>query len=293
MRRHASKVLGLAMLAILGVMAMSATAAQAEVELPLKWGTEPGSGEAGFFLSEKVERPKGLTEKENVGTETVSGDQIGSSRLLIPKKSAEIVCEEAKVTGAEHFIQNEYNDYSTEPATMKKGGHGHGELLFLKCKVNKINPTTGELEGELKACTEELNKELLATLPASHHVTAHVLILVRRHAGVTYIVAEPLINSHASYLEAAALTLPFSTLHFGGLCSLPKTVNVTGGVATKAPTTDSNKPELNVNTFSAEGKKEQELLGLKLNFGESEAFIEGKAKAELTGGGAALNWGAM
>ena len=285
MRKHGLKVLVLTVMAALGLMAFSATSAFAA---NLNVIDEPETGEAGFFLTGNgTQGPTGLTH------ETVGG-VAGPGKLLIPAKAAEIACEEARVvknaTGEEAFIENESENWlKPGSANMKKGGHGHGTVLFLGCKVFKIN-AEGTLEGELASCTSAL-----PTLEGSsnHHVTAEGLILVKRHEGKTYIVVEPLVASEAKAKENAALTSAFTTLKFGGTCSLPETVKITGGIAVEAPSTDSNKPVLNVNTFSAAGKTEQALLGAKLKFGASEAFIVGEAKAELTGTGAALSWGAM
>jgi hypothetical protein len=286
MRKHGLKILGLTLMAALGLMAFSATSALAA---NLNVIDEPETGEAGFFLSSGVQRPTGLTH------ETV-GATAGPSKFLIPAKAAEIACEEARLVknaaGEEAFIENESENW-LKPGTMKKGGHGHGKVLYLGCKVFKINATTAALEGELTKCTEELNKELLTTLPASHHITSEGLLLVKRHEGVSYIVVEPLVASEAKAKENAALTSAFTTIQFGGTCSLPEKVNYTGAIAVKAPTTDSNKPAVNINTFSAEGKAEQALLGAKLKFGANEAFLQISAEFELTGGGAALSWGAM
>lgn len=277
MRTHGLKILGLAVMAALGLMAFTATSALAA---NLNVIDEPETGEAGFFLSEGVERPKGLT------TETISGT-AGPGKLLIPAKNAEIACENAFLeTGA--FIENEYENWKT--GVMKKGGHGHGTVLFLNCKVWEIN-AAAELVKELTACTNAL--PALAAEPTNHHITAKGLLLLKRHEGSTYVVAEPLVNSKAGAEANEKLTSAFTTLKFGGTCSLPETVNITGGVVAKASATDSVTQVLNVDTFSAAGKTEQTLLGAKLKFGASEAFIQGEAKATLSGAGAGLNWGAM
>jgi hypothetical protein len=293
-------------MAALGLMAFSATSALA---VNLNVIDEPETGEAGFFLiNNGTKRPTGLTH------ETVGGS-AGPGKLLIPGKAAEIACESAQIVknaaGEEAFIQNESENYLKAAGTMKAGGHGHGTVLFLGCKVFKISAKTGALEGELGECTKELNKPLLADLkvePITHHVRAEGLILVKKHeisTGVfaTYIVVEPLAASEAKAKENAALTSAFTTITFGGTCSLPETVKVTGGAVVKAPATDTNKPVLNVKTYEFVEKEsikesikystEQELLGAKLKFGANEAFLEGTATAELTGGGAALSWGAM
>ena len=144
MRKHGLKILGLAVMAALGLMAFSATSALAA---NLNVIDEPETGEAGFFLAGGVERPTGLTH------ETIGGT-FGPSKLLIPAKAAEIACEEARIVkneaGEEAFIENESENWlKPGAANMKKGGHGHETVLYLGCKVFKINATTGALEGEL------------------------------------------------------------------------------------------------------------------------------------------------
>lgn len=286
MRKRIRNSMGLVLTAALSLMAFASVAQAAE---NLEWGHKPGSGTPGFFLTSNGTRyPTGLTG-EVPNKETVSGTQIGSGKLLIPAKSAEVTCAKGKVISG--FIQNEYLDYLlTPPNDIKEGGHGHGTVLFEECEVNSIN-AAGELTGKLTKCTEELNK---ASSPeGKHHVTASGLILLRVHENVTYIVVEPLIASKADDESAAKLELPFTTLTFGGTCSLPGTVQVKGGAAATVPKTDSNKPKVKVDTFSAAGKAEQTLLGLQLTFGASPAFIAAEAEVELTGAEKAASWGGM
>lgn len=247
----------------------------------LEWGDIPGSGEAGVFLSLGVERPKGLT------MESISGVQfIGTGKLLIPGKSAEISCFNGKIT--EGSISNEYEDYLG--LGMKKGGHGHGTALFTGCSVQGIN-AKGELTGALTKCTEELNKG--TSPPGEHNITVKGLLLVRRHEGLAYLVIEPPITSKATDEKVAKLEAPLTTLTFGGICVLPEKVNITGGLATRMPIIDDKFPSPLIDTFTTPGKQEQELLGLKLKFGANEAFVQGEADLELTGSGKELLWGAM
>jgi hypothetical protein len=276
MRTHALKILGPVPLAVVGLLVFAASSAQA---VNLSLGTEIESGEPGFFLSKGTERPTGLT------TETI-GEKIGSIRLLIPAKSAEIDCEEGKLT--EGFIENEHESWIS--GSMKKGAHGHKTVLFLGCRVFSSN-AKGEKGAELKSCTEVLNSA--SSLPASHHITIKSLIFIWRHPPFIYFLLLPLIASKAQAEEAKASTLPFTTLSFGGFCALPEKVNLTGSIAIQAPATDAVKPKLSVNTFSAEGKAVQAELGAKFKFGASEAFVSGEGELELTGSGAGLEWGVM
>jgi hypothetical protein len=285
MRKYGLKALGLALLAVTALMAFSASSALAA---NLNVIDEPETGTAGFFLINKVNTPTGLTH------ETIGGKQIGSGTLFIPGKSTEIVCEAAVITEA--FVQNESENYLKAAGTMKSGGHGHGTVLFLKCHVFKVNPTTLALEGELLPCTNAL--PALEAEPTNHHITATGLILVKQHEGSTYIIVEPLVLNKANAEENEKLTSAFTKLTFGGTCSLPEKVNITGGIAVKAPETDAVKPKLVINTAEVvEGKhkysKEQELLGARLKFGANEAFIAAEAEAELTGANKAAAWGAM
>jgi hypothetical protein len=253
---------------------------------------EPGSsGEAGFFKAGGVVRPAGLAH------ESIAGRQVTGTTgsFVIPAKSTEITCSVAEIVqGAESFLEDEYEDFIA--AAMKAGGSGQAKLVFSGCVVNKMNAKTGALEGELKSCTTELNKA------EEHHINTKVLFLVRRHEGTTYLLFEPSVSSKAAAEENEKSTSLFTTLHFGGTCSLAKTINVTGGVAVKAPTT-AKKPKLAINTYEFEEaggvkvkilpSKEQALLGAQLKFGESEAFLKGEEEVELTGSGASLEWGAL
>jgi hypothetical protein len=53
------------------------------------------------------------------------------------------------------------------------------------------------------------------------------------------------------------------------------------------------KGKESIDTFSKAGKELQALLGTKLKFGASEAFVKGEGEAELTGSGKGLAAGAM
>lgn len=292
MRTYRLKILGLAVMVVAGLMALSASSALA---VNLNLFTEPGSsGEAGFFLINTVNTPavNGLLPKETIKANLVTGT---TASLLIPAKSAEVNCTGLEIPTGEGFVENEYEEYIA--GVMKQGGHAHATLLFSGCTVLQIN-AAGELvlnekkePVELTKCTEELDK---ATSPAGkHHVTAKVLVLVRKHEGKAYLLFSPLVSTKVQAEELKALTLPFAKLTFGGTCSLPAAVNVTGGVAVEAPAADTNKPLLKIDTFIAAGKTVQELLGAKLQFGASPAFIKGEAEIELTGANAAALWGAM
>lgn len=282
MRKHGLKVLMMAVMAVMGLMAFSASSALAATNLNV---IDEANGEPGFFLTEN-----GTTNPNPtlLNTETV-GATGGEGRLLLPAKSAEIDCATAKLaTGA--FIENEYEDFLLPG--MKKGGHGKGEALFENCKV--FSATKDVKGAELTACTNTLNG---TTSP--HSISAKGLLRVVRHEGSTYIIVEPEINSKANAEANKALTSAFTTITFSGTCSLPATINITGGIAVKAPATDAKEPALSVKTWELSGTTlkrtvEQELLGPILKFGANEAFIENTTvKAKLTGPNAEKIWGAM
>ncbi len=272
--RRGLKTLGLGLLAIL---ALTGVMAPATLGANLNLGDEFYSGEAGFFLIGGAETPKGLAK------ETISGKLVGERIVLIPNKSAEIACSSGEVT--EGFVANEYEDYIS--GTMKQGGYGSATVLLTGCKVHEIN-VKGELTGkELTVCNKELNKE------SEHHITIKGTTFVKKHEGKTYVIAEPSINSKATAEQAKALTLAFSIVKFGGTCSLPETVDLTGSLVVASPSTDAINPKQSSNTFSEAGKIEQALFGAKLKFGSSEAFIKGEAEAGLTGVNKGNDWGAM
>jgi hypothetical protein len=266
-------------MAALGLMAFSATAALA---VNLELGDKFYSGEAGkFLINTGTASPKGLTTQE------VFGKQIGSGKLLIPGKSAEIVCEKGEVVNnaaVKSVIANEYENFLT--AAMAVGGHGSGTMRFTECRTEEINSVTGELTGvKLTKCVPNF-------LATPGEITANFLLLVKKHEGLTYLLVVPKVTSHATAEANEKLTSAFTTIKFNEeTCSLPPTVNVTGSLVTRAPALDGVLPRPAINSFSVAGKMEQALLGAKLKFGANEAFVEAKAEAELVG--KVVPWGAM
>ena len=260
MRKHGLRGLGLALVAALALMAFGASAAQATLT-------------PGFWLLK--------TGTKLAGTETVSGETTETGILKVEAKNTEIRCEVGKIT--EGSIDN-----STEAELEgKKGliGHGLAIILFLNCHVFELS--TGLIN---KACDEALGGpmevgESEASLLAKRHITAHVLVLVHRHTnGLTYLIFEPAINLPGK---------PFTTLIFGGECSLPEKVEITGKVAVAAPVADAVKPALAIDTGNEPGKALQTLLGAGLNFGKSPATIKGNGFVELTGANKGVVFGAM
>lgn len=201
--------------------------------------------------------------------ETITGAQIGESEIKIPAKNAVIKCKEGVVT--EGKIENEVG-----------GAHGHLTRLYLFCSVFN---TKGE---ELKKCTEELNNGTLA----EQHITIKVLLLALLWK------LPPNGPSHLIISLSPLTGTTFTTLTFGGTCALPEEVAISGTVAFEIPSEDLVKQVGKVDTENATkglpgGKEIQELVGAKLKFGASEAFVKGEGFAELTGVNKGKAWGAM
>ncbi|HEY6550457.1 MAG TPA: hypothetical protein VIY71_04575 [Solirubrobacterales bacterium] len=272
MHKYGLRILGLAIMAAIGLMAFSASAALA-VNLELGDKFYSNDEPAGEFLVNS-----GTLSPTLLATQAVAGKQLGSGRLAIPGKSAEIVCAKGEITTGS--VSNEYEDFIAKK--MATGGHGSGTVQFKECKTEEINPTTHELTKKtLTNCVPNVE-----TTPGE--VTANVLLLVKKHEKVTYLLAVPKVTSEASAKENEALTAAFTTMKFGPLCSLPPTVKITGSLTVKAPVADAIKPILKIDSLT---KTDQELIGAKLKFGANEAFIQAEAEAELVGKN--VPWGAM
>jgi hypothetical protein len=287
MRKHGLKALVLAVMAALGLMAFSASSAlAAELHVIM----EPETSIPGFFLINN-----GTTSPTGTTKETIAGTGPGG-RLIIPAKAAEIDCTAGSLTGSP-FIENEYPNALT--AATKKGGHGSGEATFTTCSVFSTS-TAGVKGAELKACTEVLNGGTkTVTAKGLLRVVKHPETIEAKEVQKAFVVLEPQIASKANAEANIALTSSFTTLTFGGTCSLPAKVEIHGGVVVRAPVTDSNKPSLSVKSWEVSGSTavlsaEQKLLGAQLTFGASPAFIEANSiVAELTGTNKAASWGAM
>jgi hypothetical protein len=281
MRKHGLKALALTVMAALGLMAFSASSALAA---NLNVIMEPSTSIPGLFLVKGATSPTALTHEE------IEASGPGG-RLIIPAKSSEIDCTAGSLTGSP-FIENEYEDFSL--AKMKAGGHGSGEATFTGCEVFATN-AEGVKGAKLAACTTALNG-------GTGTVVAKGLLRVVKHpegeVNKAFVVLEPQIASKANAEANVALTSAFTTLTFGGTCSLPATVEIHGGIVARAPDTDKLVPELSVKSWEVSAGKavlstEQALLGAQLTFGASPAFIEAKEiKAKLKVNKTA-EWGAM
>jgi hypothetical protein len=280
MHKYGLKILGLALMAAVGLMAFSATAALA-VSLELGDKFYSNNEAAGKFLvNSGTVSPTGAT------TQAVAGKQIGAGRLLIPGKAAELNCLKGEITTA--TVDNEYENFVT--AKKEAFGHGSGTILFKECTTEQIKED--ELTGvKLTKCVPNF-----ATTPGE--ITANVLLLAKKHEKLTYLLAVPKVTSAATAKANEELTSSFANIKFNEeTCALPPNVNVTGSLVTKAPVADAVKPVLEIKSWElvagvVKPSAEQVLLGAKLKFGANEAFVEAKAEAELVGK-AGVPWGAM
>ncbi len=276
MRTHGRKALGLVLMAALGLMAFSATAQAAELvlirrhlALLLNSGTVLGTGT----------------------TTTASGKQIGTAILKIPGKNAEIRCETGTVSeaSAENVTDTQEGPEITKLTEKSASGlsaTGKGKIQFSKCKV--FTESTGV---ELAACTKAFNENNEEKIGSEAAPSAKVLLLFLLHFHKSTIapVLESLrwlvrLSPHAGF--------PFTKLKFGGTCSLPEKVEVTGNATTLVPTTDATKQKVKFDTGTAEGQTWNSEAEAKLKFGANEAFIKGEVEVELLAIGGAT-WGVM
>jgi hypothetical protein len=203
-----------------------------------------------------------LTEKE-----TVAGGVEGTGTFSIPAKNTEINC--AKGTESAGVIENR----------GKVEGVGTGTFTFSECTV--LNFKTKE---ELKACTTEFN---------AHNEKGNLKIATEKTSILLHAVGEEGL-AHRVWLNIhPPKGSTFTTLEFGGTCSLPEKVEVTGSFAVEVPNEDAVKLKTIIDTESEAGKKLQELAEAKLSFGASPAYIKAKAFVELTGAHAGAPWGIM
>jgi hypothetical protein len=271
-------------MAAIGLMAFSATAQAAE-ELTLRSRHLAILLNSGTFLK--------------TGTVTgASGTQVGTAILKIPGKNSEIRCEkgattEASVENEADTKKNPEGEELTEASSNGQSAMGKGKIEFSKCKV--FEESTGK---ELTACTTAFNannpefKEVEGKREATP--SAKVLLLLFLHFHKSTIAGEVL--EHHIWIvrltPLGAVTFPatFTTLKFGGTCSLPETVKVTGNAATEVSNTDAVIQKGVFDTASAAGKAIAKDAKTKLNFGANEAFLKGEIEVELAGG---VTWGSM
>ena len=281
MRTYGLKAIGLSLMAVIGLMALTATAQAAE-ELTLK------SRHLGILLNSGTVLSAGTTTG-------VTGKQVGTVILKVPGKNSEIRCERGAITEAS--VENETDtkknpegEELTEASESKLAAMGKGKVEFSKCKV--FAESTGT---ELVACTKAFNKnnaefkEVEGVREAAPSAKVLILTFLHSHQSTT---AGEVLEHDISIVRLTPLgggTL-FTKLIFGETCSLPENVEVKGSVATEIPTTDAVKQKVNFDGASATGKAVAKDAKTKLSFGANEAFLKGEIELELAGG---PNWGVM
>jgi hypothetical protein len=278
MQKHGLRVIGLALMAALGLMAFTAVSAQAEI---LELELEHEVWLVGGVIVEKG-KPEALTGKQE------SAEGI----LKVPAKRFEIKCATGNVNKEKTSIKNSEDN---EEAPRKKSlsglkAEGSGEITFESCSLFLENTITHVYEKS-EPCTKAFNEHNNFGKPK---VVFTFLFLRHLH------VSEVLLSHHwlVVFLSGAS---PFTELEFGGTCSLPKLTKVTGKVAGElsaysiASQPDEAKLKANFESETAKGKTLNEIPGAeaKLSYGESPAYVTGKAYAELAGERAGKAWGVM
>jgi hypothetical protein len=262
MQMHRFKAFGPALMVVFGLMTFAAVGAQAE-------NLTSATHVHGIYL---VESSESLAEDAKSTGSQISVD----GALLIPNKSAEIVCSTGLIT--EGLILNKFKD---DNGTELLGGAAHATIEFKQCKVFKITSSHPyALEGELTACTNALLQPIIAK----------ALVLVVKHNAKFYLVIEPLTNP----LSGGSLAL----IHFEpSTCALPEDALVKGSIAVEIDTPNNQlEHKLKLNTSetltSGPGTADvQTLLGAALTYGANAAFIRTEFKVTLTGTHVDRNWG--
>ncbi len=276
MRTHGRKALGLVLMAALGLMAFSATAQAAlssRHTAILLGGTYLKAGES----------------------KTLTGRQTSATGVLsIPAKNTEIVCKKGEVVEATaknetDTKKNPEGKELTEGSLSGLQGMSEGVVEFSECVVNTLKLNEKGEKTELKEsapCTKAFNEKNKNPGGVAGRPRASGLILTYLHLSATGV--------HTLIVRVTQLVgKPFSTLEFGGTCSLPEKVEVTGSIAgeiSSGSEVDVKEVPVNIESETAKGKAVSAIAETKLNFGASEAFLEGKAVAELTG---VASWGVM
>src|SRR6476620_12325320 len=162
MRTYGLKAIGLSLMAVIGLMAFTATAQAAE-ELTLKSRHLAILVNSGTVLS--------------AGTTTgVAGKQVGTAILKVPAKNSEIRCETGAVTEAS--VENETDtkknpegEELTESSESKLAAIGKRKIQFSKCKV--FQESTGK---EIVACTKAFNENNPEKIGSEAAPSAKVLV---------------------------------------------------------------------------------------------------------------------
>jgi hypothetical protein len=270
---------GLIVVAVLSLAAVMASTAQAAEGLELKL----------YHLALLL---KGTFLKQGQA-ETLTGEQEETTVLKIPAKNFELRCATSQINeaslknevdpGVTHIVKEKKEEKEVEIKIEEKSpsglsAEGSGKRTFGSCKV--FTESTGI---ENVPCTKALNEHNNAGKPVS---VFDFLFLLHD---------SPEQKTHFWMAILKSLpAIPFTTLEFGGTCSLPEKVKIEGSVAIQIsnPEVDAVKMKGVVDTGGS-GKQLQEAAKAKLLFGANEAFIKGNGYVELTGAGKGSVWGVM
>jgi hypothetical protein len=266
-------------MAALGLMAFTAGAAQAEV-LELR-------------LLHLALLQGGAFRETKVAAEKVTGKQESAEGIFkVPAKKFEIKCAFGNVNKEVTTIKNveDNAEAQREKSTSGLKAEGSGEIVFESCNVFLENTVTHVYEKSTP-CTNAFNEHNNLGKPK-----ANFTFLFLRHLHVSEVLLR-----HFWYVVFSSGASPFTELEFGGTCSLPKLTKVTGKVAgelsaySTASEPDEAKVKANFESETAKGKEYNEVPGAeaKLLYGESPAYLTGKAYAELAGEKAGATWGVM
>ncbi len=268
MRTHGLKAICLSLMAAIGLMAFTATAQAAELELR--------SRHQAILLN------SGTFLKTGTVTPAV-GKQLGTFILRIPGKNTELRCEigtvsEASAENETDTKKNPAGEELTEASSSGLSAMGKGKIQFSKCKV--FVESTG-LENA--ACTKAFNENNGEKIGSEAAPSAKVLVLFLLHFHRSTIAGEVLEHHVWIVRDTPLAGTAFTTLKFGGTCSLPEKVEITGSVATEVPTTDAAVQTVKFDGASAAGKAVTKDAKTLLKFGANEAFIKGEIELELAG----------
>lgn len=240
MHKHMLRALGLALLAALGLMGLTAGGAQAEAL----------AGVPGRILIGGVDAATGTV---------IEAEQEGQGTYLIPALNAEIVCEKVKVL---------------EGKVIGKG-QALVKFLYEKCVLwaTKKNAVTGEQELTTKLPCELLEDESPFT---AGNIVANLILLVVLHevsAGVsdTYLLAT---GDKAGKEEGPFASILFTT---PSECPLPKLTELLGSFVFKVTLGDLNlkqPEELYVLATASKALSSSGLFTDKFKFGVNEAFLD-------------------
>jgi hypothetical protein len=258
--RHGIKILGLALVAALSLMAVTAVAAQAETEnnVFLVGGSQLAEGTmesvAGTGAVGKLKTPNGMeVECEGSAAETVA----------LPEGT---------------FIENIKDEGG------KLRGHGKIKVLYHGCKVVgdkfcTIYPTQKDLE-------KETNKGHITA-------TALFLLLLRSKIHFLWLLGLPIKNGKGEVVEEE-----FTSVFYGGvLCTLPSPTKITGHTAAALPTALTQSVNQTIEAVTPAEEKAiveaDKLMTVTLIYGKETATLSGGAMkdAHLTGGNLGKMWG--